>query len=119
MISNIQSKRTESYYFKSLREIDKASNKTKLTLSDGFALPDPFAVEEWSNNASKIPEVTYLDIYSYLTDTPSELTKEKMKCYKSLEACNFFICGHVQDIYSYEFISNKEFTTIKSKVRFF
>ena len=71
------------------------------------------------NNASKIPEVTYLDIYSYLTDTLSELTKEKMKCYKLLEACNFFTCGHVQDIYSYEFISNKEFTTIKSKVRFF
>ena len=116
MISNIQSKRTESDYFKSLPETEKTPYKAKLTLSDGFALPDPFAIEEWSDNTSKIPEVTYPDIYSYLIDTPSEFTKEKMKCYKSLEACNFFICGHVQDIYSHEFISNKEFTAVKSKV---
>ena len=48
---------------------------------------------------SKISEVTYPDIYSYLIDTPSEFTKEKMKGYKSPEAYNFIICGHVQDIY--------------------
>ena len=119
MFSNIQSKRTESDYLKSLPETEKTSYKAKLTLSHGFALPDPFAIEEWSDNTSKIPEVTYPDIYSYLVDTPSEFTKEKMKCYKSLEAYNFFICGHVQDIYSHEFISNKEFTAVKSKVGFF
>ena len=55
----------------------KTSYKEKLTLSDGFALPDPFAVEEWSDNTSEIPEVTYPDIYSYLIDTPSEFKKEK------------------------------------------
>ena len=42
-----------------------------------------------------------------------------MKCYKPLEACNFFICGHFQDIYSHKFISNQEFTAVKSKVGFF
>ena len=119
MFSNIQSKRSESNYLKSLPETEKTSYKAKLTLSDGFALPDPFAIEEWSDNTSKIPEVTYPDIYSYLVDTPCEFTKEKMKCYKSLEAYNFFICGHVQDICSHEFISNKEFTAVKSKVGFF
>ena len=119
MFSNIQSKRSESNYLKSLPETEKTSYKAKLTLSDGFALPDPFAIEEWSDNTSKIPEVTYPDIYSYLVDTPSEFTKEKMKCYKSLEAYNFFICGHVQDIYSHEFISSKELTAVKSKVGFF
>ena len=85
MISNIQSKRTESNYFKSPPETEKTSYKAKLTLSDGFALPDPFPIEEWSDNTSKIPEVTYPDIYSDLLDTPSEFTKENMKCYKSLE----------------------------------
>ena len=63
----------------------------KLTLSNGFALPAPFAIEEWSENTSKIPKVTYPDIYSYLIDTPSEFRKEKMKCYKSLEAYNCFV----------------------------
>ena len=53
------------------------SYKVKLTLSDGFALPDPFAIEEWSDNTSKILEVTYPDIYSYLIDTPSEFIKKK------------------------------------------
>ena len=91
----------------------------KLTLSNGFALPAPFAIEEWSENTSKIPEVTYPDIYSYLIDTPSEFRKEKMKCYKSLEAYNCFVCGYFQDIYSHEFISNTEFTALKSKVCFF
>ena len=119
MFSNIQSKRSESNYLKSLPETEKTSYKAKLTLSDGFALPDPLAIEEWSNNTLKIPEVTYPDIYSYLVDTPSEFTKEKMKCYKSLEAYNFLVCGHVQNIYSHEFISNKEFTALKSKAGFF
>ena len=49
---------------------------------------------------SKTLEVTYPDIHSFYKDTPSEFTKETMKCYKPLEACNFFICGHFQDIYS-------------------
>ena len=60
MISNI---RTEFDYFKSLPETEKTSYKAKLTLSDGFALTDPFAFEERSDNMSKIPEVTYPDIY--------------------------------------------------------
>ena len=42
-----------------------------------------------------------------------------MKTYKSLEAYTFFICGHVQDIYSHEFISNKERTAVKYKVGLF
>ena len=76
MISNIQSKRTELDYFKSLPETEKTPYKAKRTFGDGFALPDPFAIEEWSDNTSKIPEVTYPDIYSYLIDTPSGFTKE-------------------------------------------
>ena len=77
MFSNIQSKCTKSGYLKSLPETEKTSYKEKLTLSDGFALPDPFAIEEWSDNTSKIMDVIYPDIYSYLIDTPSEFTKEK------------------------------------------
>ena len=80
MISNIQSKRAESDYLKSLPETEKNVIQSEVNTSDGFALPNPFAIEEWSDNMSKISEVTYPDIYSYLIDTPSEFTKEKMKC---------------------------------------
>ena len=53
MISNIQSKRRESNYFKSLLEQKKTLYKVKLTLSDGFVLEDSFAIDEWSDNTSK------------------------------------------------------------------
>ena len=54
MISNIQNKRRESDYFKSLLETEKTSYKEKLTLSDGFALQGLFTIDKWSDNTSKI-----------------------------------------------------------------
>ena len=51
-------------------------HKVKRTFSDGFALPNPFFIEEWSDNTFKIQEVTYPDICSSLIDNPSQFTKE-------------------------------------------
>ena len=62
---------------KSLPETEKTSHRAKLTLSDGFAPQDSFAIEKWSENRLKILKLNYPDIYSYLIDTPSEFTKEK------------------------------------------
>ena len=39
-----------------------------------------FFIEEWSDNTSEIPEVTYPDICSSLIDNPSEFANEKIKC---------------------------------------
>ena len=50
IIGNIQSKCTVSDYFKSLLETEERSYKVMLTLSNGFVLQDPFAVEEWPDN---------------------------------------------------------------------
>ena len=73
----------------------------ELTLSNGFALPDPLVIEKWSENMSKTPDVTYSDICSYLIDTPSEFTKEKLKCIKSLEAYNFTFVKSKVGLYIY------------------
>ena len=54
---------------------------------------DPYALENWLNDIFLFP-----DIYTYLVETPNGFTKESMKAYKSLQAYNFFQCGHVQDI---------------------
>ena len=50
IIGNIQSKCTVSDYFKSLPETEERSYKVMLTLSNGFVLQHPCAVEEWSDN---------------------------------------------------------------------
>ena len=54
-----------------LYRIQKMPHKVKWTFSDVFAPPNPFFIEKWSDNTSKISELTYLDICSSLTDNPS------------------------------------------------
>ena len=44
-------------------------------------------------------------------------TKEALKAYKSLEAYDYFVCGHVQDCFYHEINTNDKFCFIKSEVR--
>ncbi|KAL3888060.1 hypothetical protein ACJMK2_000442 [Sinanodonta woodiana] len=55
--------------------------------------PYKFPADLWVNNPTKWPEVTWPDVYNYLTDTPGVYTRETMKNYKSLEAHNFLLSG--------------------------
>ncbi|KAL3885690.1 hypothetical protein ACJMK2_025736 [Sinanodonta woodiana] len=61
--------------------------------------PYKFPADLWVNNPTKWPEVTWPDVYNYLTDTPGVYTRETMKNYKSLEAHNFLLSGWVQTVY--------------------
>ena len=45
-----------------------------------------------------MPLVSYPDIVNYLLFAPSPYTAEELKCYKAMEAYNFFICGFVKEI---------------------
>ena len=69
----------------------------------------------WSVELSKLPDLTWGDVYNYLINTTSTYTKEKLKAYKLLEAYNFFVCGHVQDVF-YNAISEESSFYLKSKV---
>ena len=42
--------------------------------------------------------IQILDIVNYFLYAPSPLTKEQLKVYKSLEPCNYFVCGWVKDV---------------------
>ena len=105
-------------YFESLSEEDKKGYLAKLTLSTGEQLPDPFILHSnWSADVSLLPDITYPDIYHYLIEHPSQFSKESLKAYKSLESYNFFISGHVQNVYYHEVEKKSKFCFIKTEVR--
>ena len=102
-----------SPYLTSLTLSDHKKYLQKLKLSDGDQLPDPYTLKCWINTSKHIPNITWVDISTCLLHTPSEYTKEVLKAYKSMDAYNFFFCGHVQDIFTR---MHNEFCFLKSKV---
>lgn len=75
--------------------------KQELTLSYYSILPDPYSHNEcsWNQEIQLLPEITWADVYNYLINTASDFTKEKLMANKSLEAYNFFVCGHIQNVF--------------------
>ena len=107
-----------STYYNGLSPSDKHSYLTKLTLvSSGIRLLDPFAIPpcQWLNDETKWPSIQWPEIYNYLIDTPSVYTREKLKAYKSLDAYNFVLCGHVQDILCHDY-NVQNFVVLKTEV---
>ena len=108
--------KSTSKYYEDLAPDDKKQYIQKLTLSNNEILPDPYNITEgWEDKVSLLPDVAYPDVYSYLIESPSDFTKDKLKAYKSLEAYNFFVSGHVQDIYV-KLLKLRSFHCIKSEV---
>ena len=92
-------------------------NEEKLINADGAVLPDPGTlVENWKDNVKLLPDTTWDDIYNYLINTPSLYTNKTLKAYKSLEAYNFFVSGHVHDVAYHGINNSSEFCFIKAKV---
>lgn len=107
----------KSDYFKGLEKEDQTSYIKKLTLNSGFLLPDPCNIKQsdWRSEESLLPDISFPDISFYLIETPSEYTRDKIRAYKSLEAYNFFVSGHVQDLSIY-YVRDTKFLFIKSEV---
>ena len=81
-------------------------------------MPDPYGiVENWNSDAKLMSDVSWGDMYNYLTNSPSEYIRDNLKAYKSLEAFNFFVCNHVQDIYYNEIAKKSKSCSIKTKVQ--
>ena len=92
--------------------------REKLKLATGEQLPYPYSLKEkWTNDISSLPEITWRDVTEYLLDTPRAYTKESMKADKSLEAYDYFVCGHVQNCYYHEISRESMFCFIKTQVR--
>lgn len=69
---------------------------------------------EWLDDLIKWPAIKWLEIYCFLVKKPSVYTKKNLGAYKSLDACNYVVCGHVQDV-KYSDL-NKEFCVLKAEV---
>ena len=105
-----------SSYYKSLDITEQIKYNEKLVTSKEKSLPDPFTLNNWKRQIQLMPRIAWLDIYNYLIKTPSQFTHSTIKAYKSLRAYNYFVCGHVQEIYYHEIEAECRFCFIKSKV---
>ena len=108
-----------SGYYKDLTEEDKKTYEKKLTLSNGVLLCDPYDIadHDLSQDETELPDISFPDVSFYLVETPSEFTRDKIRAYKSLEAYNFFLNGHVQDVFIHKNLAkNHDFVFIKSLV---
>ena len=103
-------------YFENLDAEDKDLYKKKLTLHNLEILPDPYSSDGWKDDVSLLPDIGWPDIYHYLIHTPSTFTHESLKAYKSLEAYNLFVSGHVQDVFYHAIEIANDFCCIKSEV---
>ena len=105
---------SKSSYYNSLTNDDKTSYKNKLLLTNGVHLPDPYMLlDDWESNVALLPDVTFGDLFNYLINTPSEYTQESLK---ALKAYNFYVSGHVQDVFYNKISDESEFCFIKSEV---
>ena len=107
-------------YSLNLNSDDRKKYEEKLRTADGTVLPDPHTlVENWKDNVKLLPDITWADTYNYLINAPSLYTNKNLKVYKSLEAYNFFVSGHIHDV-AYHGINNlPEFYFITTKVIYF
>ena len=82
-----------------MKAISQLTEKN-LTFENGETLPHPYSLQnDWIEDVDVLPEVSWEDVMHYLKETPSIYTKGKLKAYKSLEACDYNVCGHVQKCY--------------------
>ena len=89
-----------SDYFSTLDYSTRTRYLGKLNI-DGETLPDPYGItdDQWLDDVSKWPTVEFGDVYAYLIDSVGNLTKEKLKAYKSLEAYNYCYNGYVRTVF--------------------
>ena len=69
-----------SEYFHELE--NKIRYKEKLTLSDETIITNPYGLSNnWKNDVSLLPDISWADICNYLINTPSAYTHENLKAY--------------------------------------
>ena len=79
---------------------------------------DPYSLfeEEWIDDITKWPSIEFSDVYNYLINSTGCYTKDSLKAYKSLEAYNYFVSGHVQTVNFHESSEQSKHAILMVKV---
>ena len=108
----------EDQYYRSLNKENLDHYHQKLKLANGNHLSNPYQLNVWHQDIKKLPPIKWWDVSFYLLTRPSTFTKTSAQNLKSMEAYEFFVAGHVQDIYMHNIGDESEFCFIKTKVIF-
>ena len=90
-----------SDYYRSLEAPAKDRYLDKLRLLGLDEDGDPYAAhnkEKFIDDMSLWPPVEYGHIFCYFIDRPGVYTKHQLLQWKSLEAYNYFLSGHVRTV---------------------
>ncbi|XP_035684496.1 uncharacterized protein LOC118421346 isoform X1 [Branchiostoma floridae] len=121
-ISSLEPNDRTRYFEKLMVSVEDAgdSSNPEVTGSavtgDGVRLPDPYSLTGWKDDLSLWPDTDYGCIYTYLIEAPGPFNGEAMKAYKSLEAYNLFISGHVRECRYHPIGKNVKVCFLKAKV---
>lgn len=63
------------------------------------------------------PDISFGDLWIYLVDKRGPFSTQKLKCYKSLEAYQYFVSRKVGVVYSYEVRKDAGVFVLKAEVR--
>ena len=89
----------DSDQVKSLDPVARSRYHFKLSYDKGASsLPDPYNLKGWTNNPISWPDLTFGDPYMYLIETPDIYRTESLKAFKSLEAYQFVVSGHLKPL---------------------
>ena len=58
--------------------------------------------EEWVDDVTKWPTVLYGDVYNHLIESKGRYMQQSLRAFKSLEAFNYFVSGHVRTVFCHE-----------------
>ena len=97
---------------------ERYERKLKL-FNGGFLVPNPYGIKEseWSLDMTKWPPIEYGDLYNHFINTPGIYTKEALKAFKSLEGYDYFVSGHVQEVFLYEISPDSPVALLKGRVK--
>ena len=109
---------TASEYARSLNHEAQSRYVSKLKYNrNTMQLPDPYSIKNgWTDDPTSWPDVTFGDIYSYLIEVPGAYSKESLKAYKSLEAYDFFVAGHVKPVAYHPISEESPYCFLKARI---
>jgi hypothetical protein len=89
---SISTKTSYSAYYNGLESAEKLRYKEKLLFTNGL---DPYLIprNEFSQDPSTLPNITYPALFTYLVLSVSAYTKDALNAYKGLQAYNQFVGG--------------------------